>query len=822
MFLFEDKDEIELSIKCKLCLEEIKFTLTKEEYEDTEEFPIKKESIHGEKPHKLMVFINKNAEIETFEIETIEEEKASYSEELTRQVLSEIGLSDEEIELYFLTTGREAVSLGELAILIDKEKEECIKIANKFVEKGLFKEIVGVKPHYRALPPYAALVSQLNKFHHYISEIKKIAPRELNKSFDSLEAEAKGVKQLNEYTDFMQGLKDNALKDMYSQKKQFDEMVSQIGQIREVTGAIAHLEQDTTELMVNQLNDLKERFQDILKKIFGIMKEQISELKKEFQSIQDKTSENLKKLRLGVIQQTVEQVIDKVFKARIKFITQLMNNQLQTIKGVFTEGLKQTVSSFNSEVLAKLKTTIEDIVTNVDNVTTTTAKSGDEIRQIFADVSKNFSKAVIMAEEKLGGISDNILESFDSLKETFSVRVIESLEDELGNILDKLEVSEITTREFWDKAKETSRFTMKDIWFIRSVEGAKAHIDDEIKKAKMRVLIVIPDISEINIETLKSIPRHINIRIAAFIDLGSPEHQKVIEKLDQMPNVSYRHRDLQNLWGINRDYEEVILCVLSQTEIGGKFMTEIAGIGSIIEEHIKIFVPILEDAWIGAQKDLSYVSHPSRLKSLTSKPSISAKQQVALKNEKTAEPKPEPVSKPQPQPTKPSEPLPKPSLQEQPKTQAKPQEKPKSEPQKEEAAAPSVMDVLQNRPLITSEDQTSQPEPISHPVSPAQPGPTSQPSPSPKPAPKSSSGPVSDSDLGGQLDTLISNIGSMNAGDVARALQQFNDAYSEQKGYSAVLKQITLTANQLINNPGSLNRGQLTNKINFWRKKLHV
>ena len=67
-----------------------------------------------------------------------------------------------------------------------------------------------------------------------------------------------------------------------------------------------------------------------------------------------------------------------------------------------------------------------------------------------------------------------------------------------------------------------------------------------------------------------------------------------------MENVAYRNRDLQNLWGINKDYEEVILCVLSESSAG----TEIAGIGSIIDEHIKIFVPTLEDAWVGAKKYL--------------------------------------------------------------------------------------------------------------------------------------------------------------------------------------------------------------------------
>ncbi|MFX0140235.1 MAG: hypothetical protein ACFFDN_41730, partial [Candidatus Hodarchaeota archaeon] len=174
-------------------------------------------------------------------------------------------------------------------------------------------------------------------------------------------------------------------------------------------------------------------------------------------------------------------------------------------------------------------------------------------------------------------------------------------------ILNKLEVSEITTREFWDQAKGRRGITMKDIWFIRSPEAAKAHINDEISKAKMRVLIVAPNLSDIDLEAIKARPSRVNFRIATYIDPTIPEHDAIMREMDNMDNVDYRNRQLQNLWGINKDYEEVILCVLSKTEFRGEYVTEIAGIGSIIEEHIKIFVPILEDAWVGARKEVMHM-----------------------------------------------------------------------------------------------------------------------------------------------------------------------------------------------------------------------
>ncbi|GAI84933.1 unnamed protein product, partial [marine sediment metagenome] len=112
MDLFNGKDKVSIPFTCKLCLEEIKFEIKADEYNNTTKFPIKKVDVHGTPPHRLIVYLNKYLEIANFRVEDILEKDVSYSQELTKQVLSDIELSDDEIELYFLTTGRDAVSLG--------------------------------------------------------------------------------------------------------------------------------------------------------------------------------------------------------------------------------------------------------------------------------------------------------------------------------------------------------------------------------------------------------------------------------------------------------------------------------------------------------------------------------------------------------------------------------------------------------------------------------------------------------------------------------------------------------------------------------------
>ena len=605
MYLFKDEDIIEVPITCKFCLKEIKFSISSKEYQDVRKFPIKKESIHGDPEHKLTVFINMSLEIENFEIQDLtekEEEEVVYSEELMKQVLGDIELSDEEIELYFRSTGREMVSLGEISILIGKTKEDCKKIVDKFIEKGLFKEIVGATPHYAALPPYAALVSQLKNFYTYISDIKSKIPIQLEKSFAQLESQAKGMETLKDSSEAMMELKEKMLTQIQAQKKEFDETISAIDQIKNISKDISGLGDVTKSISDDQIGSLTSQFDTLNQRTSQIIKTQVDELRSQFGDVKKIVTDNLQKLRLGVIQQAVGDIIEKVITTRLKDITDNLNVQLSVSQTVFADELKNLTQGVDSEFVSKLRSSIDDAVKNIEELNLKT--EGDKERA-FSEIITDFNKAAKLAEEKIDGLSGDIFQSFGNIREIFSKGIVDTLNNTLNDILNRLELSEKTTKQFWEQSKKAKgAITMKDIWFIRSPEAAKAHINDEISKAKMRVLIVAPDLLDINIDAIKARPSRINFRIATHIDPKIRAHDSVLQELDQMDNVDYRNRTLQNLWGINRDYEEVILCVLSKTEFRGEEITEIAGIGSIIEEHIKIFVPILEDAWVGARKEI--------------------------------------------------------------------------------------------------------------------------------------------------------------------------------------------------------------------------
>jgi hypothetical protein len=72
-----------------------------------------------------------------------------------------------------------------------------------------------------------------------------------------------------------------------------------------------------------------------------------------------------------------------------------------------------------------------------------------------------------------------------------------------------------------------------------------------------------------------------------------------LKEVEGNPNVTVRHFPRENLWSINKDFEEVVVCVLSKSETGE---LQIAGMGSVLEEHVKLFAAVLEDVWIQSKK----------------------------------------------------------------------------------------------------------------------------------------------------------------------------------------------------------------------------
>jgi sugar-specific transcriptional regulator TrmB len=639
----------------------------------------------------------------------------------TMQVLELIGLAQDEINTYFKITGRGPVMVGEIAILSDVAEERAAEIAENLFHKGLLKQIPGNVPIYEALPPYAALLGQIHQFRETIKIFQEVTPKNIQQRFDSLEIHSTKLKKLDDYRAYIQVMKTKLPEQIKSQFDRFEKDLEQVNRFRDVRRFILNL---------------KEIVPAEVTKEFKLMETRLDTMKTEISNRFEK------QFRIGALKSMAEKIVSRVISEQFKDITV-----------IFRDKFVQTTQNM-----------LDQVVEQLGNITDTAGEISSDLGAIFTDIESGIKTTLEDLENRVTDVYDDIITGIQELKDLFRTEIFETLQNDIiNNIITQLDSSEITMNEFWERSKEVSLLSFKDVWFVRSLEGIKAQINESLTRVKMRVHIVAPKLEDIDLVALSRLKKHINIRISANFDLSNLEDQMRFKQIEDFPNFTIRHYPRENLWSINKDFEEVIICAVSKTD-GGEF--EIAGMGSMLEEHVKLFAAVLEDVWIQSKK----------IEQMEILQAIKRTREPVIPPEKFT-----PTIKPH----IPEKILPIPSEQ------------------------PPVV-----RKIIV------QPEPVIKAESP-------QEAPKIKTEPVISTAAIGSTDvyLSSQIDSLLNSLASMTGYDIATKLQNIQDDILEKKGYSAVLRQIRMSISPLKSNYNLLNtaeRQDLINKINFWRSKLKI
>ena len=106
---------------------------------------------------------------------------------------------------------------------------------------------------------------------------------------------------------------------------------------------------------------------------------------------------------------------------------------------------------------------------------------------------------------------------------------------------------------------------------------------------------------------------------------------QVLNELFQLPNVQIRNYDGLDVWGVSKDFEEIILGAVSGNDV--------AGIGSILDEHIKNLNPVLEECWMKgrAVKSIADAQEISAVQKREPKPVQVATKKAAVENRDTGQ-----------------------------------------------------------------------------------------------------------------------------------------------------------------------------------------
>ena len=214
------------------------------------------------------------------------------SEKIAEEVLTELGLNDTEVLAYLSITGRGAVSIGEISIHSNVKEVEAEKIVRKLLDIGLLKEIPGKIPRFQAIPPYTALLKQLDEFQSEISELRERVPLELKNQF-SLFVDSMGeITGLQDFLAYVRLIKDEVPQAMVQQFNKFESEFEKFKQIEQFSDFINTIKTEIPKQLSNKLQNMQkqvlstsglENFRELVK----YLKQEIPEqLQTEFKNIE--------------------------------------------------------------------------------------------------------------------------------------------------------------------------------------------------------------------------------------------------------------------------------------------------------------------------------------------------------------------------------------------------------------------------------------------------------------------------------------------------------------------------------------------------------
>ena len=659
----------------------------------------------------------------------------------TKQVLELIGLTQDEIETYFHLTGRGPVMAGEIALLVNISEERAKDVAKNLLQKGLVREVPGTTPFYIALPPYTALLNQIQKFKTIVQQIQESTPKKLQLKFKEIESHSAKLSKFNDYRNYITSMKTNLPAQIRAQFSKVEGELEKVKKFQEIRGFILNLR----EIAPNEI--IKE---------FDVVETRLEKIKSEISIAFEK------QFRIGALKSMAEKIVSKIISEQFSDLTDY----------------------FREKFVNSIQGTLDQVTDQLGSLSDVAGEMSIDLGNFLSDIVSGLEETMGDLDSRIASVYDDVNRGIEELKSLFQREIYKTLEEDImTNILFQLDLSEKTMTEFWERSKVASMLSFKDVWFVRSVEGMKAQINETVTRIKAKIHIIIPKLEDVDLVALARVKKFVNVRISTNFDVSNPNDQVKLAEIVKYPNFNIRLYSRENLYSVNRDFEEVVICAASKNEFGG---IEIAGMGSVLTEHVKLFAPILEDVWIQSKKisdsEITYSLESSQVTKEIKHPipqtTYEISQTPSILNELEMPNKP---------------PLPSVKI-----------DVPKAVEEKliyeTQPAVPLQVDVP---PAPTIEESTEILKPSSDIESTT--------------APKGS--------ISELFDEFVNNLGKKVSSELSGDLVNLRTRITEEIGYASILNPMGLTIATLSSAPNLLSSMEIEDilkKVNFWRKKINV
>jgi hypothetical protein len=454
------------------------------------------------------------------------------------------------------------------------------------------------------------------------------------------------------------------------------------------------------------------------------------------------------------------------------------------VSKIISEQFSDLTDYFREKFVNSIQGTLDQVTEQLGSISDVAGEMSVDLGNFLSDIVSGLEETLGDLDNRITSVYEDVDKGIEELKSLFQREIYKTLEEDvMTNILYQLDLSEKTMTEFWERSKEASMLSFKDVWFVRSVEGMKAQINETLTRVKAKIHIIIPKLEDLDLVAVSKVKKFVNVRISANFDANDPKDLLKLAEIVKYPNINIRLYSRENLYSVNRDFEEVVICAASKNEFG---RIEIAGMGSVLTEHVKLFAPILEDVWIQSKKisdsEIMYSIESSQvtkgLKQLIPQTTYEKPQTTSILNELEMQNKPpitsikndiiKPVKEKLTYTTQPAVPL-----------------------QADVPLTPTIEESVDISKTSSDLDSTNAPK-----------------------------GSVSE-----LFDEFFNNLDKKLSSELSTDLEYLRARITEDIGYASILNPMGLTIATLSSAPNLLSSMEIEDirkKINFWRKKINV
>lgn len=390
-----------------------------------------------------------------------------------KYVLGKYGLNDKEMIIYKFCYRLEPISFKEIVSKTNLTEIEVKNTINLLIGKSLIKKVPDLDEFYYILPPYPIVYDQLTETSKKILDIKEKIPHQFEPLSKELEKVSSKIQELQDLIMNLNITNTDLEMVLIDEKIALEENLERL-KLEEFIGSIKDFQKQSTEIFKENSEILDRKKMEKLEVVdvqFKSMQSTIEEsvksvenkmetLASRLDALKGKISENLEKLRLGVIQKTINEIIEKVILSELNGIKESLRVEFVSIfQNPLNSIYSATQKKFKDGLIEPLNKMIKEISDPINHISEETEVIAENLRQSFAKISTAFNNTISNATKNVERLSNVPIKEIISPQSILTNTIIKNTDAIFESLNERTVLSSATIKEFWDQSNTIINLT---------------------------------------------------------------------------------------------------------------------------------------------------------------------------------------------------------------------------------------------------------------------------------------------------------------------------------------------------------------------------